>query len=152
MNSNQEDKFPWKELLFTQDGITLNAKYWDKDFTLKYESKHGTLKYGLHFPYANSFRYTESIILERCKEAAPWFLQAEKYISENQDVLNNVFESLKEDVPQSKDSKDKKKSALDSCDNRIFEWAHANVERDIEQIIRNYLKVKCLEAGLSLYH
>jgi hypothetical protein len=63
-----------------------------------------------------------------------------------------VFESLKEDVPQSKDSKGKKKSELDSRHSQIFEWARANVEGDIEQIIRNYLENKCLEAGLSLYH
>ena len=117
----------WKELVFVQYDIPLYVSYWAKDYTIKYKSKFGILKYGMHMLYMMPKAYTQESIIEICKAQWPCLIKAESYIEKNYALLETEILKLKESNP-------------DSIFSLTHEWVSKNITEDhISQIIKNYL-------------
>ena len=84
----QRNNINWKYFAFAQDGKTLYATYWGKDYFIQYKSKAGILRVvGYHYPYAYPRSYTEESVIRKCIALFPCFLKPEKYIEENSAIL-----------------------------------------------------------------
>ena len=128
--NNGNNSIKWKTLVFVQYDITLVVSYWAKDFTIEYQSKFGPLEFGLHLPYAMPKIYTETGMIEMCKYQWANFLKAEKYIENNQALIEQELQTLK---------------AMDKNEwfSAIWDWTKEHSEENIWQIVRNYIEKQC---------
>lgn len=92
---DQKHNIQWKTIEEEIDGIKVIAKWWDKDYSVYYESKYGLMRYGLHIMYMIPKIYTEEEIRGECKSMAPIFKQAEELISKNENEFGWLFDDIK---------------------------------------------------------
>lgn len=83
----------WETFTYSKDNIVVVAKFWAKDFSIKYDNpKYGEFKFGLHLMYMIPKTYKEADIEKWADYAIDLFKNAESWLDKYHQDLNKFYE------------------------------------------------------------
>ena len=78
----------WITFAHTQDGITVQASFWAKDYNIRYDSPYGPMSTGKHIMYMCPRVYTLEEVRDKCcPKAVAEFLWHQKFLDDHPGYL-----------------------------------------------------------------
>lgn len=78
----------WTTFTYAQDGITVEASFWAKDYNIRYDSPYGPMSIGRHIMYMCPRIYTLEEVRDKCcPKAVAEFLRHQKFLDDHPGYL-----------------------------------------------------------------